>query len=93
MVRVRAMLRGMTKTYSLTGTPFITSREIADRLGILTASVRTQMRAMRLRKRNPVDMRVPVGQRPADTPLHLTLYWRDDVEAWLDARARKETSK
>ena len=72
---------------AFTGTPYITAREIADRLGILETSVRTQMRAMRRRKTDPVDFRVPADERPADVGRHVTLYWRADVERWLRARA------
>ena len=50
---------------AFTGTPYITAREIADRLGILETSVRTQMRAMRRRKTDPVDFRVPDDERAA----------------------------
>ena len=69
-----------------TGTPYITTREIADRLGILETSVRTQMRAMRRRKTDPVDFRVPADEQPADVGRHATLYWRDDVELWIKNR-------
>lgn len=71
---------------AFTGTPYITAREIADRLGILETSVRTQMRAMRRRKTDPVDFRVPADERPADVGRHVTLYWRADVERWIKTR-------
>ena len=74
---------------ALTSTPYITAREIADRLGILETSVRTQMRAMRRRKTDPVDFRVPDDERPADIGRHTTVYWRDDVEQWIKARAAR----
>ena len=84
--------QAMPRRYSLALTPYITAREIADRLGIRDASVRTQMRAMRNRQKNPVDMRVPADELPDDAPRHATLYHRDDVEEWMKDRARRRAT-
>ena len=84
--------QGMPRRYSLALTPYITAREIADRLGIRDASVRTQMRAMRNRRKNPVDMRVPAADLPDDAPRHATLYHRYDVEEWIKDLARRRST-
>lgn len=87
------MILGMETPGAFRETPYITAREIADREGIKEASVRSQMRAMRLRKKNPVDMRVPPAEAPADVGRHSSLYWRDAVEAWLSDRHARRANR
>lgn len=81
----------MQQPHALTNTPYISSREIAERLGIKESSARSQMRAMRGRKKNPVDLRVPHHLAPMDVGRHVSLYWRDEVESWMQARAERKS--
>lgn len=78
---------------ALRNTPYIAAQEIAARLGIQESSVRTQMRAMRNRRRSPVDMRVPDDLAPADLGRTIALYWRDDVETWMQNRAARRARR
>lgn len=91
--RQRATMMPMTCNSIFTGTPYIGVAEIADRARIRPASVRSQMRAMRQRKKDPVDMRVPVSLMPDDIGHGQTLYWRDDVEQWLRDRAARAAGR
>lgn len=89
----RARLMPMTRNSILTGTPYIGVAEIAERARIKPSSVRSQMRAMRQRKFNPVDMRVPSREMPAGIGHGQTLYWRADVEEWFAGRAARAAGK
>lgn len=91
--RQRATLMPMTRNSIFTGTPYIGVAEIADRARIRPASVRSQMRAMRQRKKDPVDMRVPVSLMPDDVGHGQTLYWRDDVDQWLREREARAAGR
>lgn len=91
--RQRATMMPMTRNSIFTGTPYIGVAEIADRARIRPASVRSQMRAMRQRKNDPVDMRVPASRMPDDIGHGQTLYWRADVEQWLREREARAAGR
>lgn len=93
MARARAIVGHMCPHNAFTGTPYITAKEIAHRLGIRETSVRTLMGSMRRRKTDPVDWRVPRHELPDDIGRRATLYWRADVEPWLTWRAGKTRDK
>ena len=91
--RQRATMMPMTRNYIFTGTPHIGVPEIADRAGIQQSSVRSQMRAMRERKNNPVDLRVPARDKPRGVSHGQSLYRRGPVEQWLREREARAAGR
>ena len=79
--------------YALTGTPYISTSEIAAHEGLAKASVRSELRAGRNRKTDPVDFRVPDHLVPDDLRGGERLYWRADAEEWMQDRAERRQAR